>query len=429
MLKEKLHQVLDTLYEEVVKKPNEVLNIFNNFFGEERVDMQEFSKEDILQCIFEIPISDFFYLAESHLPTEISKDATLRDIDPLLLSGESIIALSEVLLVKHVIRYILARISGFILVHFPRTVVTNEYDKSTIVKDIYIKVPISAYGTEDGVFTMNRSNYTIAEIYSNYMHSHANYIPTNDFRQFVHCCIGEGPLKDTQLDLSIEFNEDLWNLFCLELSKYVEVESVGGCPYHYLEHISYSTTEPICLDYPVMNTLSFSRSPSFLTCKGTIAEFFRYYLDNNDLIFSFRNGEYSLGMPYIEYLIHISNSFIEWINCRPYLKHLRDAINLAIMGNYIVKDNKIYMSSSDIRSRIEKYRSYVGRLVCTFKGRPITVVISDINKLRAETVNAKLIKPSIASWLLYRILITINYRYGRNQKDPNTYDGKVEYKI
>lgn len=426
-----IDQALDTLYERVMEMPNKVLDIFNNFFGEDKVDMHFLSKVELISSVLGMPTWDIFWRANMRdkFPAHgLYRDVALADIDFTHLPEECTSALIETILSNSFTGYCKSGRNGYILVHFPRTVVTNEYDKSTVVRHLYVKVPITVTGGENGLFTMNRSEYTIAELHSNYMHSHASHIPKDDFHNFVSCCLGSGPLNNTQTTLSMGFDEDRWNLFCLELSKYVEVESIAGAPYHRLERIGLNSYRVENVDrlYNVNNVyIPMGAGP----IKEVIAEFLSYYLDHNNLTFSYRNGIYSLGMPFIEYLIHLSNSFIEYVNSKPELSHV--AINNSnIIDSYVIKDGELYRKSNEINSLIEKYREYVGKEICTFKGEPVTVTITDLERIDSSTENnARLINISLASQLLNRILRTINYRYGRNQESPDSTPGKVRYEI
>lgn len=429
-----IDQAFDTLYERVMEMPNKVLDIFNNFFGEERVDMQGFpSRAKLRYSVLGMTVGTLFAEAgmRDKLPIKgADQDEELVDVIDLLPEEESIAAIVEALLSLRFAEYCKKGKNGFILVHFPRTVVTNEHDKSTVVNHIYVKVPIAASGAENGLFTMNRSEYTVAEMYSNYMHSHASSIPYGEFRHFTHCCLGSGPLKNTQTSLSVGFDEDRWNIFCLELSKYVEVESIAGIPYHYLERISFNTSKMVNLDrLSNHHELYFIGGSNSSALRQTLLDFLNYYLDNNNLTFSFRNGVYSIGMSFTDYLIHISNSFIEWVNKQPSLEPLRGTFS-QVIEDYSIRGGEVYQKSTDVDRYLQNYREYIGQEVCTFKGKPVTISITDINKIEdTNSNNAKLLHPLLASTLLNRILTTLNYRYGRNQEDPNTTIGKVGYKI
>lgn len=429
-----IDQAFDTLYERVMEMPNKVLDIFNNFFGEERVDMQGFiSKARLIDYVLEMPTDNLFSRAsmKDKLPiVGVNLNEELIDIDFGSIPAESISTIVEALLSLPFAEHCKEGKNGFILVHFPRTVVTNEHDKSTVVNHIYVKVPIAASGAENGLFTMNRSEYTVAELYSNYMHSHASSIPFGEFRNFAHCCLGSGPLNNTQTSLSVGFDEDRWNIFCLELSKYVEVESIAGTPYHYLERISFNTSKMVDLDrLSNRHELYFPGRPIYSALRQTLLDFLNYYLDNNNLTFSFRNGVYSIGMSFTDYLIHISNSFIEWVNKQPSLEPLSRTFS-KVIGDFSIRGGEVYQKSIDVDRYLQNYREYIGQEVCTFKGKPVTISITDINKIEGtNSNNAKLLHPLLASTLLNRILTTLNYRYGRNQEDPSSIAGKVRYKV
>lgn len=426
-----IEQALNTVCGSVREMPLRVLQIFNNFFGEERVDMQGFDKDTILSYTADLTIASAFRHAgkSNLLPlAERGRDDEFLDVIQLETSEETRQKVVEVITSEGFISHLMGRTKGFILVHFPRTTVTNEYDRSTVVKNLYIKVPLLSTGAENGMFTMNRSEYTIAEMCSDYMHSHASSIPISNFREFTHCCLGSGPLNSTQATLNIGFDEDRWNIFCLEISKYVEVESIAGVPYHRLENIGMGNSIVNMGRLSYTHGLYLSSSRTSANVKQLLTDFFTYYLDNNNLTFSYRNGIYSLGMSYVDYLISLSNSFIEWVNSNhtknPQL--ITSGIVSAVIGEYTVNGDMVYERNTNYADLLNRYRGYIGQQVCTFKGNSVTVTIAGVG----STENAvRLLKPALASLLLYRILRTINYRYGRIQEDPSNSTGKTGYAI
>ncbi len=425
-----IDQAIDILYKKIMEMPNKVLDIFNNFYGEERVDMQGFVTESLLNQQ-SLSLHDLFSTAGmlDNLKGTWDLNEKLTNIDTDCLPEDNARELADAISSDNVAQRFKRIIPpGFILVHFPRVTVTNEYNRSTVVKHLYIKVPVDINGTESGVFTMNRSEYTIVEMFCNYMHSHAKSIPIDNFENFSECCLGSGPLNNTQASLSIAFDEDRWNIFCLELSKYVEVESVAGTPYHRLENLSLTKRPKVLID-----RLSNSSDSYFFTdsqnIRKVIQEFLSYYLDNNDLIFSFRNGVYSLGISCVEYLISISNAFIEWLNNNPKYQELEESQFYGVIDRYFVIHGEVYGSLNYPSGARDEYKQYIGSYICTFKGHPVTVAISDINMVEHLKNSVRLLRPSLASFVLNRILRTINYRYGRNQEDPSTFAGKIEYKV
>lgn len=416
-----LDTLLDTLYDKVMERPNKILNIFNNFFGEERVDMQEFpTKESFVEDVLNMDSCDILRIS--------GIDAQLKDIP---VNTEEADTLVEALSSEKILSLLSEQFNciGFILVHFPETTVTNEFNRHTVVKHIYIKVPITSKGCLENVFTMNRSEYTVAELASDYMHSHTIHIPFEQFCDFQRCCLGSGPIRDTQMRLMSIYDEDIWYLFCLELSKFVEVESIEGVPYHRLENISLNKTELTDIDNIATN-YTFHSVHTKSKLEEPIKRFFSYYLDNNSLKFSFRNGIYSIGVPYIEYLINISNSFIEWVNAQPNLAPLKNYL-IQILKDCILEGRSLYIIEALDSSSLERYRSYIGERVCIFKGKTVTLTITDIDTINESSTgnNVKVIDPALASVFLNRILTIINYRYGRTQTNSNYAVNKIRHKI
>ena len=105
------------LYNAAMEKPLAVYEIFKEFFGEERIDMQD-------------------------IPTFEEVRALIRDNDGL----------------ANVISNIGFHFNcPFILVHFPHVTVKNEHDSSTEIDDLFAKVPINYFGTLGGRFSLNRA--------------------------------------------------------------------------------------------------------------------------------------------------------------------------------------------------------------------------------------------------------------------------------
>ena len=71
-------------------------------------------------------------------------------------------------------------------------------------------------------------------------------IPKDDFTRFKSPCTGSGPINSTLATLATDYDEGIWQLFCLELDRYVRVESIEGVPYHRLESISASNRGSSC---------------------------------------------------------------------------------------------------------------------------------------------------------------------------------------
>lgn len=405
---------IEELYNSIMKKPLRILDIFNNFFGEEKVDMQGYpTMEEFKSWINTEPISTYTTNNISGIDRgdwERFKMFALTDLPynkaAIMMSSfkyESFITFLSSVKFNNL----------FIIVHFPQVRITNEYDRYVDINHLWAKVKILCNGTMNGGFGLNRSEYTMLHMSSDYMHSHVSGINTFNFSKFRNPCLGSGPIRDTINSLNRDFDEDIWNLFCLELDKYVTVESIQGTPYRYLERIG-SNTMNIGIDSYITYTKPFYYSDSLTTLK--LKEFIKYFIDSKGLKFNYINNSYSIGMPFIEYITLISNSFISWYNDQYNKKFLTKnydyLVRSGVIQKCIIDKGKIYYSS-DV-DRLNNYNQYVGKKVCTFKGKDITITITDLDKVNENNYSV-ILNPQIALFILTNILKVLNYRYGRSK--------------
>ena len=304
---------------------------------------------------------------------------------------------------------------GYILVHFPNVRVTNENDRFVDISHLWVKVEVRLSGAGIGFFTMNRSEYQLSHMQADYMHSHVSGIPLDDFTKFKSPCLGSGPIKNTLATLAIGYDEAMWQLFCLELDKYVRVESISGVPYKYLEKISNSEGMTIGASTFTMKA-SYNRYTSRFT-KDNMKDFVVYLIEKGKLKFNFINGNYGLAMSYIDYMILISNEFIEWYNHR-FNQHIvtssyAQLISSGILKECIIDNGRIlYFTGNTAPNR--DYLDYEGRGVCMFKGKPVNIHIVDDN--RGPENKVVLINSEIAETIAKAILETVNYKYGRKEE-------------
>lgn len=405
---------IEELYNSIMEKPLRILDIFNNFFGEEKVDMQGYpTMEEFKSWINIEPISTYTTSNISGIDREDwerFKMFSLTDLPcdkaTILMSSfkyESFISFLSSLKFNNL----------FIIVYFPQVRITNEHDRYVDINHLWAKVKILCNGTMNGGFGLNRSEYTMLHMSSDYMHSHVSGINTYNFSDFRSPCLGSGPIRDTINSLNRDFDEDIWNLFCLELGKYVTVESIEGTPYRYLERIG-SNTMNIGIDSYITYTKPYYYSNSLTTLK--LKEFIKYFIDSKGLKFNYMNNSYSIGIPFIEYITLISNSFISWYNDQYNKRFLTKSydylVRHGVIQKCIIDKGKIYYNS-DV-DRLNNYNQYVGKKVCTFKGEDITITITDLDKVN-ESNYSVILNPQIALFILTNILKVLNYRYGRSK--------------
>ena len=425
-MNELIESKIEELYSLLMDKPNQVLAIFNDFFGEDKVDMQGFMSVDELKSWLSVtPISA--YTSREVLGMSMGDYNTYRSQPLTNLRGEVLdLVLNQ--LCSEIVDTIgdIKFSSGFILVHFPHVRITNEYNRFVDINHLYAKVRVLYNGSMNGYFSLNRAEYTYLHISSGYMHSHVSDIPTSDFTKFQTPCTGTGPINDTIFNLSNEFDSDIWRLFCLELSKYVEVESIAGTPYHRLENLGTSNMGAGENVFRVVNQLRYEDS-----IKEMIKEFVPYFIKQGKLKFNYANGSYSIGMSFTEYILVISNEFIDWYNKKYNNKEWRytfDTLKRSdVLKEGIIANNKIYYENS--RRNVNSCAAYNGKRMCTFKGKDVLINIVDINEVKEDNKSI-ILNTNIALYILSKILRVINYRYGKaEQRDQegNRISEKVRY--
>lgn len=415
-----IEEKIEELYNSLMDKPLRVLGIFNDFFGEDKVDMQGYWSLDKFKSWMNIePLST--YIPDGNIVSMNRNDWSMYKTQAITdLPGDQVEKVVNVLTdnrVKEIIGN--AKFNGiFILLHFPHVRVTNEHDRFVDINHLWAKVKVMYNGTLNGGFTLNRSEYTLLHIRSHYMHSHVMSIPTNDFTKFQIPCTGSGPINGTISALNRDYDEDMWNMFCLELSKYVTVESVTGVPYNYLEKLGTNDME-VGVDR-FITYLSPNYYGSVLT-PIKFRKFVRHFINSKKLKFNYVNGSYSIGMSLIEFIVLISNEFIKWYNDQFNKEELTTKFaNLkshGILRECIIANGKIYYDGG--RNSINNYAQYIGKKVCVFKGKEITVDITDIAEVRNENKSI-ILDTQTALYILTTILKVLNYRYGR---DKATHEG------
>ena len=426
-MNELIESKIGELYSLLMDKPNQVLAIFNDFFGEDKVDMQGFMSVDELKSWLSVtPISA--YTSREVLGMSMGDYNTYSSQPLTNLRGEVLDLVLDQLCSREIVDYIgdIRFSSGFILVHFPHVRITNEYNRFVDINHLYAKVGVLHNGSMNGYFSLNRAEYTYLHISSGYMHSHVSTIPTSDFTKFQTPCTGTGPINDTISNLSNEFDSDIWRLFCLELSKYVEVESIAGTPYHRLENLGTSNMGAGENVFRVVNQLRYENS-----IKEMIKEFVSYFIKQGKLKFNYANGSYSIGMSFTEYILVISNEFIDWYNKKynnKEWKYTFDTLKRSdVLKEGIIANNKIYYENS--RRNVNSYAAYNGQRMCTFKGKDVLINIVDINEVKEDNKSI-ILNTNIALYILSKILCVINYRYGKaEQRDQegNRISEKVRY--
>lgn len=377
---------VNEIYNSVFRNVIDIYNIFIDYYGEEFVDLQELPQPSVIEGMTE-----------------------------------------------EVVRNLYASKKFIILVWFPEITITNEYDKSHVIKDLYAKVRLTLEGTMVSRFTLNRATYKLNEIRGGYMHSHIDGINFGNAETFLLPCVGTGPIKRTVQSLVTENDLSLWQLFCLELDRYVITESVAGTPWRRLENIPNSGT---LSREPFQYRIYLKKPSSFITCNypiPIIQDFILYCISNNVLNYTF-DGYIKPAYNETDLVILLSNTFIKWYNRRgnPYKKvynldRIRrnflvpfelDKGKLFIVTNTNYSGNTLGTSASEalLRSR------FINRKVCTFKNHTIYRRIEDLDANDANTENNTvfLLTEEKVNYIVNVIHFILNYGFTNNFTSSHT---------
>jgi len=424
-----IEEKIEELYNSLMDKPFRVLSIFNDFFGEDKVDMQGYLRLDEFKSWMNIePLST--YIPNSNIVSMDNNDWSMYRTQTITDLPEDQVEKVVNGLTNIIVKEIIGNVEFndiFILVHFPHVRVTNEHNRFVDINHLWAKIKVMWDGTMSGRFTLNRSEYTLLHFRSHYLHSHISSIPKADFTQFQTPCTGSGPINGTISTLNRDYDEDMWNMFCLELSKYVTVESVAGRPYHYLENLG---TRDMQVGEDKFITYLFPNYCVNDILSDKFKEFVRYFINSKKLKFNYVNGSYSIGMSFIEFIVLISNEFIKWYNDQfnkgELTTKFEDLKKHGILRECIIDNGKIYYDRNI--NNTNNYAQYIGKQVCMFKGKEITVDITDITRVENENKSI-ILDTQTALYILTTILKVLNYRYGRNKAthEDNQLGTEVRY--
>ena len=356
---------------------NTVYDIFKDFFNEVRVDLQ---------------VNKGFKADLEYLLKTLNED-TLN----VLLNYN----LNNALDITN-IRIYTERPPFYIFVHFPDVTITNEHNDSINIKDLYARIPIYWNGTLKLRFKMIVTTYTRTLFNAGYCHSHLHTLYDNK-PYFDIPCLGTGPLVETCNVLTSNFTEDNWRLFCVELSRYVTVESLLGTPYYRMTNITNNNNnnKPIKI---------YNSSNYIWNYKELLIETVHNLISKKLLNFKYVNGEYNFANSEAELIRIISNEFIAIYNDKFNKKEVTETLQQLANKCFIKKVkyfNDNYYFIGTVRDKIPS-----NDVLFTFKGKDIkTVITEDITNVRQIYI----LNPDKVSYIATKLLEFINMNYGKEQ--------------
>ena len=386
-----MEYTIDELRHKIFQKVYDVYEIFQNFFGEQYVDLQGIPDDE--------SVVDAIYAS-----TDIGN---IESAFPIEVSDEDFIAITA--------RF--SRLYPIILIWWPRVTVTNENDRSIKIQDLYAMVKVAINGTipyEFRGFQLIRTTFPEVQYNSGYVHSHVPHFYGTP--SWENPCLGSGPINHTIADLRNDYEETLWMLFCQELSLYVTVESLRGGPYIRMEtvgsgseYMEYAGYNFYSIDERTLGRYCGYIDAELASFKKKIKKFILYYLKNGHLCFNFKNNSFTSGLPYFDYIIDVSNAFIEFFNKEGTEEERNRLYNREFLKKVFISDGKFRRNE---RSYAADYTENEGREILTFKGEVKTLHIERDSESPVE--ESIIIAHEVAMFVLASILRIINYRY-RNE--------------
>lgn len=409
---------ISTLYESLLGIPQQVFQLFVDFYGEERVD---------LQCV--ITYTEFKFLLKEQLERD-SIDISLDDLTLETCIEHAYIKQTDAggyewieyklnTLVRDKIRT---------YIHYPTLTITNEYDRSHTCRNVYVYVEFN-YAGKGGYFRMNKSTYTEDEYRARYLHSHVPSIDYDHLDVFAIPCLGYGPIGRTISLLHIDYDEELWQLYILELDNYMSTESLRGGPYIKMEYIRPAYTEKRILRDTYVPLLTRTQTSLPRVHANMLIEFQTYLIEKKLLKFNFINNTYGINMSMQDFTIFISNEFIDWYNQRKKngdeILGINNLFYAGILSKAILEHGSIFFLSS-MSAQFHAFDS--GRYLFNFKDEEIYLEIVPAEVATKEDALV-LLTPQFTQWILRNILILANQTHVSTKLNTGPRNAEVSQRV
>lgn len=421
-----IEEFLKQEYDNLTSRYSQVVSIFIDYFGEDRVDAVDMTAfEEFVERINKLKLRNLVGdLNYNYVLSDLANNLLSENVDiKLINTGESF---KEFFITCRRKIYESFSQDFSIVVYFDKVDVTNEDNHFTTIYDTFIKTFVVNSGKMAGGPYFTRSTYTLKQWRADYLHSHVSGINMN-IGEFQDCCKGNGPIRDICNSLYETFDLDYWRSYCYELNRYIGTESISGGPYRHLHTINGSNSVNKLDLYPRndyylhLDNLSggstVRRSDEFINTKFMLSKFIEWFLQQNLLKFNYIYDSYGIAMSHTEFTTLLSNKFIEWYNT-VYL-YEPSPIPMRVLSKYIFiqaeyKNYGFYaLEENGMRNTVNP-ATKIGNNVINFKGKMFTLQV--ITDDETQTSNINILKPTITTMILNRIVEAININYGKSAR-------------
>lgn len=396
---EEVKNKLEEFFKARIEETQAFYSIIRDYFSKDLTDLQLPTFNQFLDSVGGHSLGYFVEKAQdsnSYGSYSIDQDYYNNHINDNFLEN-----ITDLGIIDYCYKYLLDEMPlAFIIIKFPEVTVTNEYNRSITIKDLFVRLSIVGNLLQDRI-NMIRTTYDIAQWLSGYSHSHLPRISSNSFPHWEYPCLGSGPLKSTTETLRHSYDEEFVGLFCLELSKYVTVESLAGIPHIRLENVGANSNNNIL---KVKNYKG-----RFIANKGIIDPFFKYYIEHNPIKIAYVNSNYVMGESLIDLWIKLSNGFIEWANTNidnPGYA-LQGWLNSGFLQYVIINNGVVYRNIE--QSVLGRINALDGKEMFDFKGVMQKLTIENV--VTDNDNKTLLLAPEICEYFVTIILKLINYKY------------------
>lgn len=308
------------------------------------------------------------------------------------------------------------------VVLFPETEVTNERGDSLTLKNLFVWIHVEKDGRIGHMdIRMTTNMRTEALIKAGYVHSHCSARGTvpGEWGTF---CLGSGPAGTVKRELEYEASRELWEMFCMELNRCIEVESLDGIPYREIAAVLLENgkgeTKKTCGIMSLYYPKRLRKAPMSREAKDFISkEVIPYALASGKLRYCTRKGRIGLMNSYAE---------LAELYSEPARKKKNGKIAAECCVDGIVEGNAVkYFRIGGIDEENKKEQIFreasrhEGECCLVFKGKEYLYTIEK-NKETAEAGTELFLLPQCLTYSVYMTLELMNlamrgkYGDGRN---------------
>ena len=233
-----MEDFIEEIYSNALARSRGIASICSHYFDEENVDLQYREFEHVYSRLQSMNVNDvldrsllfsdndalewYEELQQEYINSSDKKIFTEKNIQLFRKYYDLILPAK-----------ILEHASPKILIKIPETTITNEFNVSQKIYDLYFKINLSSNVLDN--LTINRTTFQASHFNSSYMHSH---VSTGAFLDWGEPCFGNGPIKEIVRQCKTRISDDLILQLCLEMQRYSQIESIAGGPYIKMDDIN-----------------------------------------------------------------------------------------------------------------------------------------------------------------------------------------------